>query len=56
MKVLSTGKKQPERVIPCTIFSRVVGYLVPVSAWNIGKKEEFKDRRVYKVGQDDLGD
>lgn len=26
------------------IYSRVVGYLRPVQAWNIGKKQEFKER------------
>ena len=28
----------------CEVFSRVVGYYRPVSNWNIGKKEEFKER------------
>jgi len=28
----------------CEIFSRIVGYLRPVSNWNEGKQEEFKDR------------
>jgi ribonucleoside-triphosphate reductase len=35
--------------IPCLVFSRVVGYYQPVSQWNIGKKEEFKERREYEV-------
>ena len=29
------------------VFSRVSGYHRPVSSWNRGKKEEFKDRLVY---------
>ncbi|GAB4160696.1 MAG: hypothetical protein Fur003_4190 [Candidatus Dojkabacteria bacterium] len=33
----------------CEVYSRVIGYLRPVSQWNVGKKEEFKDRKVYKV-------
>ncbi|GLI54132.1 anaerobic ribonucleoside-triphosphate reductase [Thermodesulfovibrio yellowstonii] len=32
----------------CEIYSRVVGYLRPVSNWNEGKKEEFKDRKYMK--------
>jgi len=28
----------------CEVYSRVVGYLRPVSNWNDGKKEEFKER------------
>ena len=31
------------------IYSRIVGYFRPVSDWNKGKKEEFKDRKVFKV-------
>ena len=30
--------------IPCEIYSRVVGYFRPVSQWNKGKQEEFKER------------
>jgi len=32
----------------CEVYSRVVGYLRPVSNWNPGKKQEFKDRVAYK--------
>lgn len=28
----------------CEVYSRVVGYLRPVSQWNKGKKEEYGDR------------
>ena len=28
---------------------RVCGYFRPVSNWNKGKKEEFKERKTYKV-------
>ena len=31
------------------VYSRVVGYFRPVSNWNKGKKEEFKDREKFKV-------
>ena len=33
----------------CEVYSRVTGYFRPVSAWNKGKKEEFKDRTTFKV-------
>jgi len=33
----------------CEVYSRVVGYLRPLSNWNDGKKEEFKDRK-YMTG------
>ncbi|ADQ15646.1 hypothetical protein Halsa_2238 [Halanaerobium hydrogeniformans] len=32
----------------CEVYSRVVGYLSPVSEWNRGKKEEFKDRQTFE--------
>ena len=32
----------------CEIYSRVVGYLRPVSAWNAGKQAEFAIREKYK--------
>ena len=31
------------------IYSRVCGYFRPVSNWNKGKKEEFKDRKTFEV-------
>ena len=31
------------------VYSRVTGYFRPVSNWNKGKKEEFKDRKTYDV-------
>ena len=33
----------------CEVWSRVVGYLRPVSGWNEGKQEEFKMRKSFKV-------
>jgi ribonucleoside-triphosphate reductase len=38
-----------EAIIPCEVYSRVVGYLRPVQNWNQGKRQEFKDRAVYKL-------
>ncbi len=34
---------------PCEVYSRIVGYLRPVNQWNEGKKQEFKERKEYKV-------
>ena len=31
------------------IYSRIVGYLMPLENWNDGKKQEFKERVLYKV-------
>jgi len=34
---------------PMEIYSRVVGYMRPVSQWNPGKRQEFKDRKNFKI-------
>ncbi|HOW12760.1 MAG TPA: ribonucleoside triphosphate reductase [Candidatus Pacearchaeota archaeon] len=35
----------------CEVYSRVVGYLRPISQWNEGKQQEFKERKEYKVSK-----
>jgi hypothetical protein len=32
----------------CEVYSRVVGYLRPVSQWNEGKQSEFNQRKAYR--------
>ncbi len=39
----------PKCETECEVYSRIVGYLRPVQQWNKGKKEEFKQRKTYKV-------
>ena len=31
------------------IYSRIVGYLVPLESWNVGKLAEYAERVPYKV-------
>lgn len=31
------------------VYSRVVGFYRPVSQWNNGKQEEFKERKTYNI-------
>ena len=33
----------------CEVWSRPVGYLRPVQHWNNGKREEFKERKKFRV-------
>lgn len=40
--------------IPCEIYSRVVGYFRPIRQWDKGKREEFQDRKIFKVENDKL--
>ena len=37
---------------PAEVYSRVVGYLRPVSGWNKGKIEEWKMRKDFKIGEE----
>jgi len=38
--------KKKQRML-CEVYSRVVGYLRPVSQWNPGKEAEFYKRKTY---------
>lgn len=38
-----------EKRVKTEVYSRVVGYMRPVSGWNRGKRAEFKDRAVFQV-------
>ncbi len=44
------GEKQncPSCQTPCEVYSRVVGYLRPVSQWNAGKQAEYGQREMYQ--------
>jgi hypothetical protein len=47
--ILEDGTIIPEKERKkCEVYSRVVGYLRPVSQYNAGKKSEFRDRKVFK--------
>lgn len=36
------------------VYSRITGYYRPVQNWNVGKAEEFKDRKLYVIGTSKL--
>ncbi len=38
------------------VYSRITGYYRPVSNWNAGKSQEFKDRKVYQLAATRSGD
>lgn len=33
----------------CEVYSRIVGYLRPVQQWNLGKQQEFEERKTFKI-------
>jgi anaerobic ribonucleoside-triphosphate reductase len=50
--VLDDGTVIPEKQrTRCEIWSRPVGYLRPVQHWNNGKKQEFEERKTFKVDE-----
>ncbi|MBU3934820.1 hypothetical protein KKC00_02565 [Patescibacteria group bacterium] len=34
---------------PCEVYSRVVGYIRPVQQWHKGKRQEYEERKEYKI-------
>ncbi len=44
-------EKCPVCTTECEVYSRIVGYLRPVSQWNDGKKEEFKQRKNFAISE-----
>lgn len=40
-------KNAPLKRTKCEVYSRIVGYLRPVSQWNDGKTAEFYKRKTY---------
>lgn len=43
------GVVREDSKVPCEVYSRIVGYLRPIRNWNVGKKQEFAERREYVV-------
>jgi ribonucleoside-triphosphate reductase len=43
--------KANNKTTECEVYSRVVGYLRPVSQWNRGKQQEFTDRKTFDMMQ-----
>ena len=38
-----------EKRTECEVYSRVVGYMRPVKQWNLGKQQEFRDRKLFDM-------
>ena len=38
-----------KKKVPAAVYSRVVGYWSEVRNWNVGKRQEFADRKDYEV-------
>ncbi len=38
-----------KKIVRCEVYSRIVGYFRPLDNWNVGKIEEFKERKEYNI-------
>lgn len=38
-----------ENYQPTEVYSRVVGYMRPIEFWNLGKKQEYKERKEFMI-------
>lgn len=43
--------KCPECSADCEVYSRIVGYIRPVSQWNKGKQMEFQNRKTFEISE-----
>jgi len=51
--ILENGELIPEeKRQKAEVYSRVVGYLRPVSQYNKGKQEEFKKRKMFNLSKE----
>ncbi|RLD19687.1 MAG: hypothetical protein DRI33_02630 [Caldiserica bacterium] len=51
--ILENGEVIPEeKRQKAEVYSRVVGYLRPVTQYNKGKKEEFKKRKMFNLSKE----
>ena len=44
----------PECGESAEVYSRITGYYRPVQNWNVGKTQEYKDRKEYVIGHSTL--
>ena len=52
--ILEDGTRIPEKLRQrCEVWSRPVGYLRPVQHWNKGKKQEFEERKEFKIKENE---
>lgn len=52
-KLMVPGCTVPGCKAHVEVYSRVVGYMTPVSKWNPGKQQEFADRKEFTLRRGD---
>ena len=46
-------KQKARQRTKCEVYSRIVGYLRPITDWNVGKQSEFRNRKMFKINQEE---
>ena len=46
---MDINSARKEKRVPVETWSRVCGFFRPVSNFNLGKQEEFRERKTYKI-------
>ena len=52
---MSKEKLKDEERQRCEVWSRVMGYHRPTNNWNVGKKQEWEERKMFKIKEEDNG-
>ena len=47
------GETPTIKRVPCEVFSRIVGYIRPLQNWNVGKLQEYAERQVYDLPEEE---
>jgi len=45
------SEEKQVKMVECLVYSRVVGFLRPVSWWNKGKQQEWNDRKTFNFAK-----
>jgi hypothetical protein len=54
MVALSVNAAREEKRVPCSVYTRTVGYYATVDSMHKGKQEEFMERKEYKINEASL--
>ncbi|MFA5377387.1 MAG: anaerobic ribonucleoside-triphosphate reductase [Dehalococcoidia bacterium] len=46
---INSARSEKTIGVPCEVYSRCVGYIRPINQWNVGKQEEWSERKTYKI-------
>ena len=51
---LNAARNEMVKRVPCSVYTRTVGYYATVDSMHKGKQEEFMERKEYKINEASL--